>query len=42
MGSLKVVAKDDFTAFEHLKNSESHFQNCFLEKKKLDDNTPAF
>lgn len=31
--NLKKFSKLDFVAFEHLKNIESHFQNCFLQEK---------
>lgn len=33
IGNLKKFSKEDFVAFELLKNVESHFQNCFLREK---------
>lgn len=30
---LKRFSNEDFIAFEHLKNIESHFQNCLFQKK---------
>lgn len=29
---LKTFARDDFTAFQHLKNLESHYENCVLQQ----------
>lgn len=34
IGILKRFARDDFVAFQHIKNLESHFQNCLLQQKR--------
>lgn len=33
VGILKRFARDDFVAFQHIKNLESHFQSRFLQQK---------
>lgn len=33
VSSLKQFSRDDFIAFQHIKNLESHFQNCLLQQK---------
>lgn len=34
LDSFKHFAKDDFTAFQHIKSLESHYQNCLLKQKR--------
>lgn len=34
VGTLKRFSRDDFVAFQHIKNLESHFQNCLLQQKR--------
>lgn len=34
IGVLKRFARDDFVAFQHIKDLESHFQNCLLQQKR--------
>lgn len=34
VGTLKYFSRDDFVAFQHIKNLESHFQNCLLQQKR--------